>query len=243
MGVDIGGSGIKGAPVDLALGALTTMRHRIKTPQPSTPDAVAETVAELVKYFEWGGPIGVTFPAIIKHGVVHTAANVDDSWIGVDADALFMAATSCPVTVINDADAAGIAEMRVGAGKDQAGVVIVLTFGTGIGSGMFVDHRLVPNTELGHLELGGIVAEHFTAGRIHEEEDLSFEEWGKRVRRYLTHLERLFAPDLFIIGGGISKHFGEYAHVLDGGTRVVPAALRNDAGIVGSAMIAGDRSG
>lgn len=240
MGVDIGGSGIKAAPVDVDQGELLTKRERIKTPQPSKPDAVAEVVAGLVRHFDWSGPIGVTFPAIIKRGVVYTAANVDERWIGVDADALFTAATGCPVTVINDADAAGVAEVKAGAARGRSGVVLVLTFGTGIGSGLFVDGVLVPNTELGHLELEGAVVETWAAGRLQEHEGLSYAKWGRRVRRYLTHLERLFAPDLFIVGGGISKNFDKYAEQLDIETEVVPAALRNNAGIVGAAMVAAD---
>ncbi len=240
MGVDIGGSGIKAAPVDVDQGELLNKRERIKTPQPSKPNAVAEVVAELVRHFDWSGPIGVTFPAIIKRGVVYTAANVDERWVGVDADALFTAATGCPVTVINDADAAGVAEVKVGAARDRSGVVLVLTFGTGIGSGLFVDGVLVPNTELGHLELEGAVVETWAAGRLQEHEGLSYVEWGRRVQRYLTHLERLFAPDLFIVGGGISKNFDKYAAQLDIETEVVPAALRNNAGIVGAAMVATD---
>ncbi len=240
LGIDIGGSGIKGAPVDTSTGTLLTKRHRIKTPQPSTPDAVAEVVVRIMRHFEYRGPIGVTFPAIVKRGVVYTAANVDQSWIGVDADALFTEATGSDVSVINDADAAGIAEVRVGIAKDRPGVVLVLTFGTGIGSGLLVDGSLVPNTELGHLELDGRVVETWAAARIQEEEDLPLDVWGKRVRRYLSHLERVLAPDLFVIGGGISKEFNQFAHVFDIDTAVVPAALRNHAGIVGAAMIAGD---
>lgn len=241
LGVDIGGSGIKAAPVDVDRGELLVTRKRIKTPRPSKPEAVAEVVERLVRHFDWHGPIGVTFPAIVKRGVVYTAANVDDSWIGADADALFSAATACPVTVINDADAAGLAEIKAGAGRGRSGVVLVLTFGTGIGSGLFVDGVLVPNTELGHLELEGAVVESWAAGRLQEHEGLSYAKWGRRVRRYLTHLERLFAPDLFIIGGGISKNFAKYADQLEIETEVVPAALRNNAGIVGAAMIATDR--
>jgi polyphosphate glucokinase len=238
LGVDIGGSGIKGAVVDIGTGTLVTDRLRIPTPQPSTPDAVAETVAEIVRHFDWTGGVGVTFPAIVRRGVILTAANVDDRWIGVDADAVFTERTGCQVAVLNDADAAGIAEIRVGAGRGRQGVVLVLTFGTGIGSGLFVDGVLVPNTELGHLELDGAVAEHRAAGRVKDEEGLSYTEWGTRVSRYLSHLERLFAPDLFIIGGGISKKFDQFRDVLDVDAPVLPAALRNQAGIVGAAMVA-----
>lgn len=243
FGVDIGGSGIKGAPVDLDLGDLTTGRHRIPTPQPAKPDAVAGVVADVVSHFGWKGPLGVTFPGIVKRGVIHSAANVDDDWLDVDADALFTARCGQEVHVANDADAAGIAEMRVGAGKGRTGVVMTLTFGTGIGSGMFVDGVLVPNTELGHVEMHGDIAERYAAGRVLDDEGLSFDEWGQRVRAYLQYLERLFSPDLFIIGGGISKDFAEYEHQLDIDTEVVPARLRNAAGIVGAAMLIAAEAG
>lgn len=243
LGIDIGGSGIKGAVVDVATGTLTTDRLRIPTPQPSTPAAVADTVAEIVRHFDWRSPVGVTFPAIVRRGVILTAANVDDRWIGVDADAVFTERTGCEVTVLNDADAAGIAEIRTGAGRGQHGVVLVLTFGTGIGSGLFVDGVLVPNTELGHLELDGDVAEHRAAGRVQEEEGLSYREWGRRVNRYLLHLERLFAPDLFIVGGGISKRFDRFEDELEVSAPVVPAAHRNQAGIVGAAIVVSQSRG
>lgn len=238
LGIDIGGSGIKGAVVNAETGELVTERLRIATPQPATPAAVARVVAELVGLHKWQGPIGCTFPAIIKNGVAFSAANVDPSWIGTDAARLFATATQSTVTVINDADAAGIAEMTHGAGVGVAGTVILLTFGTGIGSALFRDGKLVPNTELGHLQIDGAVAEHRASDRVREENDMSWKKWGKRVSEYMRHVEFLFSPDLFIFGGGVSKRFEEFAPYLNVKTPVVPAALRNDAGIVGAAMAA-----
>ncbi|MCB0114121.1 MAG: ROK family protein, partial [Caldilineaceae bacterium] len=205
LGIDIGGSGIKGALVDAESGELLTDRKRIETPQPATPTAVAEVIKELVDHFEWTGSVGCTFPAIIRNGVVHSAANVDKSWIGTDAKKLFEAKTGCNVTVINDADAAGIAEMVFGAGRDVPGVVIVLTLGTGIGSALFVDGHLAPNTELGHLEMNGGDAEQQTADSARDREDLGWKAWGKRLNQYFQMVEFLLSPDLFIVGGGVSK--------------------------------------
>lgn len=240
LGIDIGGSGIKGAPVDITAGDLIDDRFRVATPDPATPEAVAEAVAEVAKHFEWHGPIGCTFPAVVQHGVVHTAANVDDSWIGVDAVTLFERVTGCPVRVLNDADAAGLAEMTLGAGKHQSGVVMMLTFGTGIGSAIFVEGRLLPNTELGHLQIRGKDAEHLAAARIRKEEGLSWKQWAKRVDEYLDHLEFYFSPDLFIIGGGVSKKQHKFLHYIETRAEVVPAQLLNEAGIIGAAMAARD---
>ncbi|HYF63514.1 MAG TPA: ROK family protein, partial [Herpetosiphonaceae bacterium] len=213
-------------------------RHRLPTPQPSTPAAVAETVAELARHFAWQGPIGCTFPAIVKDGVALSAANVDAGWIGADAAALFSAATGDAVTVLNDADAAGIAEMRFGAGKGQLGVVMVLTFGTGIGSALFYRGMLVPNTELGHLEIRGKDAEHRASASVREQKGWDWPEWSKRVDEYLRHLELLFSPDLFIVGGGVSKKFDKFAPFLHTRAPIVAAALLNNAGLVGAAMAA-----
>ena len=240
MGIDIGGSGIKGAPVDVDKGEFLAERQRLDTPQPSTPAAVAETVVRLIKQFDWQGPIGCTFPAVVQHGVVRTAANVDQAWVGTDGEALFRAATGYPVRVVNDADAAGIAEMTFGAGKGRKGVVILLTFGTGIGSAIFIDGILLPNTEFGHVELRGKDAEHRAAARIKTEKDLSWKEWSARVDEYLQYMEKLFSPDLFIIGGGVSKRFDKFAPYLHTQAEVIPAQLQNDAGIVGAAMAAKD---
>ncbi len=238
MGIDIGGSGVKGALVDTAKGAMVTDRHRIPTPQPATPEAVAGVVGEIVRFFDWQGPIGCTFPSVVRRGVVETAANVDPSWVGVDGVALFAEASGCPVTLLNDADAAGIAEMRLGAGRGRSGTVMMLTFGTGIGSAIFNDEILLPNTELGHVEFKGMEAEHYAAGRLHEESSMSYREWGDRVNEVLHYLAGLLAPDLFIVGGGISKHFDKFSGSFDVDVEVVPAAMRNQAGIVGAALAA-----
>jgi len=244
LGIDIGGSGIKGAPVNVQTGELTEERHRIPTPQPATPKAVAKTVAELAKHFDWKNkPIGCTFPAIVKKGHTLSAANVDKKWIGTDADSLFEDKTGCSVTVLNDADAAGLAEMKFGAGHGVDGVVMMLTFGTGIGSALFLDGKLVPNTELGHVGVGKHEkAEAWTAARIKEEEDLSWKKWAGRVEKYLQHLEFLFSPDLFIIGGGVSKRSEKFFPDIDIKTKMVPAKLLNNAGIVGAAMAALDKN-
>lgn len=238
LGVDIGGSGIKGALVDIKKGELATDRHRIPTPQPSKPNAVGDVVAEIAHHFKWKGPIGCTFPAIVKRGVVYSAANVDDSWIGTDGEKLFGEKTGCPILLINDADAAGIAEMEFGAGRWQKGVVIVLTFGTGIGSAIFVDGVLVPNTEFGHMEVRGKDAEHRASDKARQDDDLSWKKWANRVNEFLGRMEALFSPDLFIFGGGISKKHHKYFHYLNTQAEIVPAQLLNEAGIVGAAMAA-----
>ncbi|WP_219467051.1 polyphosphate--glucose phosphotransferase [Nonomuraea rhizosphaerae] len=230
LGIDIGGSGIKGAPVDTESGELTQERLRIPTPQPAKPDGVAEVVAEIVKHFSWSGPVGVTFPGVVVDGVVRTAANVHHSWIGVDAARLFGGAT-----VLNDADAAGTAEMTFGEGRGRSGTVIMLTFGTGIGSALFVNGLLVPNTELGHLILHGKDAEERASDRAREEHDLSWEKWADRVEEYLRHVEMLFSPSLFILGGGVSKKADKFLPHVKTETPVVPAGLQNEAGIVGAA--------
>lgn len=239
LGIDIGGSGIKGTIVNVHKGRFVQERHRIPTPQPATPEAVAEVVNEIVKHFEWKGAIGCTFPAIVKYGVIHSAANVDDSWIDTDAHRLFQRVTGCPVKILNDADAAGIAEMRFGAGVGHEGVVMILTFGTGIGSAIFVNGNLMPNTELGHLRLKGKKsAEEKASDAARERESLTWQKWGKRVNKYLNHVEFLFSPDLIIFGGGVSKHHNRFFHYLNTQAKVVPAQLLNDAGIIGAAMAA-----
>jgi polyphosphate glucokinase len=237
FGIDIGGSGMKAAPVDVRTGELTADRYKIATPQPATPHAMAEVVTELVEHHKWEGPVGVAFPAVIRHGVAYSAANVDASWIGTDADALFTKASGHDVHVVNDADAAGLAEMRYGAGKGRDGVVIVLTFGTGIGSGMFVDGELVPNTELGHLEIDGVDAEDRAAASAREREGLSWSQWAVRVERYLRHVVFLFSPELIIVGGGASRKADKWLPHVDVDVDVVPAALTNEAGIVGAAVV------
>ena len=238
LGIDIGGSGIKGAIVDVTKGVFTTDRHRIPTPEGGKPDDVAEVVGEITRFFNWNGPIGCTFPAIIKNGVAYSAANVHDSWIGTDAHRLFQRVTGDPVLVLNDADAAGIAEMRFGAGRGHEGIVFILTIGTGIGSSIFVNGSLLPNSELGHLQLKGKDAEKYAANSIREEKELSWKKWGKRLNKYLQHVDFLFSPDLFILGGGVSKKHDKYFHYLDTNAEIVPALLRNDAGIIGAAMAA-----
>ncbi|MBX9423147.1 polyphosphate--glucose phosphotransferase [Streptomyces lateritius] len=241
FGVDIGGSGIKGAPVDLERGALTEERHKVLTPQPATPDGVAGCVAEVVEHFGWTGPVGVTFPGVVTGSTIRTAANVDPSWIDVDAGALLGERLGGrPVTVLNDADAAGLAEMTYGAGRGRKGTVIMLTLGTGIGSALFVDGRLVPNTELGHLELKGHDAETRASTRAKEDEDLTWEHWAtRRVRKYLAHVEMLFSPELFIIGGGVSRKADKFLPLIERiRAEIVPAELQNNAGIVGAGMAA-----
>ena len=241
LGIDIGGSGIKGAPVDVKAGRLLAERFRLETPQPSLPEAVAETVRQVAENFpETTGPIGVAFPAIVRHGMILSAANVDDSWIGTDARALFTSACGRPATVINDADAAGLAEAGTGAAAGRRGVVIVITLGTGIGSALLMDGALVPNTELGFLEMGGKAAERIASNRVRAEEGLSFAEWAERLNDYFAKLDRLFSPDLLVIGGGVSKQFHRFGPLLRSRAPIVPAALRNQAGIIGAAMRAGD---
>lgn len=235
--MDIGGSGIKGAPVDAVHGRLTAERHKVLTPHPAGPEAVAGSVRRVVEHFGWSGPVGVTFPGVVANGVTRTAANMHPDWVGLDTRALLGRALGLPVTVVNDADAAGIAEMSFGAGAGQGGTVIVLTFGTGIGSALFTDGRLVANTELGHLELDGREAERYASAKAREDHELSWAHWAPRVQAYLAHLEMLFSPELFVIGGGVSRKADRFLPLIEGvRARIVPAALRNDAGIVGAAM-------
>jgi polyphosphate glucokinase len=243
LGIDIGGSGIKGAPVDVRKGTLSGRRYRLPTPQPATPEAVSDTVRTLVQHLHWKGPIGCTFPAVVKKGVVYSAANVDKSWIGINGRKLLEKKTDCPVRLLNDADAAGIAEMTFGAGKGQGGVVFVFTFGTGIGSAIFVEGSLLPNSELGHVlcpcgQENGVEAEHFASDRARQAGGLTWAEWAERLNQYLALLEALFSPDLFIIGGGVSKQHEEYLPLLHARAEIVPARLRNEAGIVGAALAA-----
>jgi polyphosphate glucokinase len=238
FGIDIGGSGIKGAPVNLETGALAAERLRIPTPQPSLPDAVAEVAAEIVQRFGWKGSVGCAFPAVVKAGRTMTAANVDAAWIDCPAAELLAAELGRPVVLLNDADAAGLAEMRFGAGRGIDGLVIMLTLGTGIGSAIFMDGRLVPNTEFGHLEIRGKKAEHRASDRVRKEKKLDYEDWAGRLQEYLRVMEDLFWPDLFILGGGVSKKHERFLRYVSTRTPVVPAKLRNDAGIVGAAYAA-----
>lgn len=243
FGVDIGGSGIKGATVDLSSGVLADRRVRVPTPQPATPEAVAELVAAITSEFGWHDPMGVTLPSVLKRGIARTAAHLDPSWKGLAANKLFSEYCRAPVTVLNDADAAGLAEMRFGAGRNQDGVVVLLTFGTGIGSALFVDGELVPNTELGHLPLDGDDAEIQAAAAARDHEALSWADWAARVSRYLHVLEDLIWPDLIIAGGGISRKADKWLPLLECRTPVVAAGLRNDAGIVGAAAAAARQRG
>lgn len=239
LGIDIGGSGIKGAIVDIRKGEFVGERHRIPTPQPAKPVPVAEVVAEIVQHFNYSGPIGITFPAIIRNGVAHSAANVDDDFIGTDISALIQRITGQPTLVLNDADAAGIAEMHFGAGRGHLGTVIILTLGTGIGSSFFRKGVLLPNSELGHIFLSnGKEAEKYASDRIRSDEDLGWKKWGRRVNRLLQHVDFIFSPDLIIIGGGVSRKYEKYFPQIEINAELVPAELRNDAGIVGAALAA-----
>lgn len=239
LGIDIGGSGIKGAPVDTDTGRLLGERYRIPTPEGALPGDVQGVVRQLVDHFGLPGAVGVTFPGIVQHGHTLSAANVDKAWIGLDADAAFTQATGRDIHLINDADAAGLAEAKFGAGAGVQGTVLVLTFGTGIGSALILDGVLVPNTELGHLWLRDKHAETWASDRARERDDLNWKQWAKRVSTYLQHLELLFSPDLFIIGGGVSKRPEKWLSSLTlSRSQVVPAQLQNDAGIIGAAMMA-----
>jgi predicted NBD/HSP70 family sugar kinase len=236
LGIDIGGSGIKGAPVDLSDGSFTRERFRIETPRPAKPKPVAKVLAEVVDHFGWDGPVGVTYPGVVIDGVAMSAANVSRHWIGLDAASLIADATGREVTLLNDADAAGIAEMTFGAGRGRRGTVMLLTFGTGIGSALFLNGVLVPNTEFGHLELNGADAELHASDRIREEQGLPWEQWAGRMQDYLHVVERLLSPDLIILGGGVSKKADRFLPYVKVATPVVPAVLQNNAGIVGAAM-------
>ena len=238
LGIDIGGSGIKGAPVCLESGKLETERFRIATPKPATPKKVIEAAAEIVRHFDLPGPVGFGFPAVIKRGTVRTAANIDPSWIGVNAAERMAEATGRPVVFVNDADAAGIAEMRYGAGRDRDGVVVIATLGTGIGTSLFVDGALVPSTEFGHIEMKGRVAEKYAAESVRKAKGLSWLEWGGRVNEYLCKLDELIRPDLIIVGGGASNKYEKFSPCFTVDTEVVPARLRNQAGIIGAALAA-----
>ncbi|MBI3212517.1 MAG: ROK family protein [Mycobacterium sp.] len=239
FGIDVGGSGVKGGIVDLDTGALIGERFKLPTPQPATPDAVAKTIAEVVKEFGWQGELGVTYPGVVTNGVVRTAANVDKAWIGTNASEIYSKALDGqPVTVLNDADAAGLAEQRFGAGRDNNGVIVLLTFGTGIGSAVIHQGLLLPNTEFGHLEVGGKEAEHRAASSVKERKEWSYERWCEEVTKVLIAVENAIWPDLFIAGGGISRKADKWIPLLKNRTPVVAATLLNTAGIVGAAMAA-----
>jgi polyphosphate glucokinase len=238
LGIDIGGTGIKGALVNTQTGELCTDRLRLLTPVPATPAAVADTVAQLVTHFNWQGPIGCGFPAAIRDGVALTAANISKQWIGFSARDSLQQATGCEVTVINDADAAGYAEMDFGAGKNHPGTVLWCTFGTGIGTALFSNNQLVPNTEFGHVEIKGKEAERWASGLVREKHALSWKQWAKRLNVYLAHMEAYIWPDLIIVGGGVSKKHDKFLPLLELKCEVVPAQMRNEAGIIGAALAA-----
>jgi polyphosphate glucokinase len=237
LGIDIGGSGIKAAPVDVTTGKLLADRQKFETPRPALPDPVADVVRKLTASFNWSGPVGITFPGVVVDGVTRTAANLDPAWVGLDAASLFAQATGNQVRVLNDADAAGVAEMTFGAGVGEKGTVLMLTFGTGIGSALFTQGILVPNTEFGHIEIRGQDAEKRASEHAKELHDLSWGKWAGRVDEYLQHMEALLSPNLIIVGGGVSKQSEKWVPRLTGiRARIVPAAMLNDAGIVGAAM-------
>lgn len=238
LGIDIGGSGIKGAPVDTVTGKLLAERFRLATPSPAKPAAVAEVVAEVAQHFTWKGPIGCGFPAVIQNGKAMTAANIHEKWIEKKATDLFAEATGCPVVVVNDADAAGMAEMTFGAGKGRLGTVLMITIGTGIGTAIFTKGVLLPNTELGHLTIRGRDAEHRASDAVRKEEDLSWKKWAKRLNEFLAEMERLFWPDLIIVSGGVVKYHETFFPLIETRAEIVPAQFLNEAGIVGAALAA-----
>ncbi|MBV6646095.1 MAG: ROK family protein [Cyclobacteriaceae bacterium] len=238
LGIDIGGTGIKGAIVDTKKGKLLTDRHRIPTPKPATPKAVINTIVDLVQEFNWKGPVGCGFPAAVKHEIVKTASNIDKAWIGLNASKQIEKATGCPTHLVNDVDAAGLAEMKFGAGKKAKGTTVVAAIGTGIGTALFTGKNLVPNTEFGHLLLRGQIAEKVASNAVRENEGLEWVEFGNRLNEYLQRIEDLLWPDLLILGGGVSKKFESYSEYLKLDTKVVPAENRNHAGIIGAALAA-----
>ncbi|BDI22911.1 polyphosphate glucokinase [Herbiconiux sp. L3-i23] len=247
IGIDIGGTGIKGALVDVDSGELLSDRIKLPTPEGGKPDDIVKTVTEVISQIpkvQEGTPVGVCFPAIVRHGVTMSAANVSKDWIGLEAEALFEKAIGRDITFVNDADAAGYAETQFGAGKDQSGLILVTTLGTGIGSAIVYNHRLVPNAELGHLQLDGHEDyEKVASYAAKERDDLSWKQWAKRLQKYYSHLEFLFSPDLFIVGGGVSKHYDDFLPLLDLKTPTIPAQFRNNAGILGCASLAAHGAG
>lgn len=240
VGIDVGGSSIKGAAVDVSSGALTAPPAAVRTPTPATPAAVANTIATLIAPLPPTGPVGIALPSVVKQGITWTAANIDSTWIGAKVEESIGKTLGRPVVLLNDGDAAGIAEMRLGAGREERGTAMLLTFGTGIGSALFVDGRLVPNTELGHLELAGREVEQFASGRARSADGLDWSQWAARVNAVLAEYQRLFWPDLFILGGGVTERYEEFAHLLQSRVRIVPAQFRAHAGIVGAALAASE---
>jgi polyphosphate glucokinase len=241
LGIDTGGSSLKAAPVDVTTGALASEIASFPTPAPASPTAIAEVVRQIAAaYPDVTGPIGFAFPSVVKAGVACTAANVDKAWIGTDGARLVRDATGRAAAFLNDADAAGLAELRVGAGRGHDGTVIMLTFGTGIGSAIFHDGHLLPNTEFGHMEIRGMEAEHRAAARIRTIDQLSWQEWARRVSAVLARMHALFWPDLFILGGGVTENWASFGPLLESPARVVPAELGNTAGVVGAALAASE---
>ncbi|PRY63774.1 polyphosphate glucokinase [Knoellia remsis] len=241
LGIDVGGSGIKGAPVDLDKGDFAGKRKRIDTPAKSTPEAVADVIDQIVDHFDevrGDSPIGITVPAVVTQGVVRSAANIDKSWLDFDAEPMLEKRLGHDIVLVNDADAAGVAEIHYGAAKGQKGLVIVTTLGTGIGSAFIFNGTLIPNSELGHLEIDGFDAEKRAASSVKDNEGLSYEEWAERLQRYYSHVENLFWPDLFVVGGGVSKDAEEFLPLLKIRTKIVAAELENRAGIIGAAHLA-----
>lgn len=240
LGIDIGGSGIKGALVNTETGELVTDRLRIPTPQPATPEAVIGVIQQIISHFDYKGPVGIGVPGIVIDGVVLSAANIDDGWIGFAGQTAIAEATGCKVTLMNDGDVAGIAEMKFGAGRGRKGVVMIFTIGTGVGSVLFVNGRIVPNLELGHIYMRNkkIDAEDYMSDRTRKEHDLSWKKWGKRLNKYFQYIEFLFSPQLIIIGGGVSKKYKRFLDYVNIRAEIVPAQLRNEAGIVGAALAA-----
>jgi len=237
LGIDIGGSGVKGAIVDTKKGELITERYRIPTPQPATPEAVAEVIKKIAKHFKWKGAVGAGFPGVIQQGIARTAANLDNSWIDKDLNKLFSKVTGCKVHVVNDADAAGMAEMKFGAGKGQKGTLMLITVGTGLGTVIFTNGKLVPNLELGHILLHGADAELYATDAARKRDELDWDTWAGRFNEYLLRIEELIWPDKIIIGGGASKKGDKFFPHLTTKAKVVPARLMNEAGIVGAAMV------
>ncbi len=239
LGIDIGGTGIKSAIVETKTGELVTERKRVATPRPATPDAIGQTLKEVVEQHEWSGPIGIGFPAAIQHGIARTAANVDKTFIGLPIAECFSKHTGCPVYIANDADVAGLAEMRFGAGRDNRGVVLIVTIGTGLGTALFSDGHLQPNTELGHVYLSnGVEAERYASEAVRIVKELKWKEWGERLNLYLTTMESLHWPDLIVLGGGVSEKLHTFSPMLTTTVPVVAASFLNQAGIVGAALFA-----
>lgn len=241
LGVDIGGTGMKAAILDVAKGELIAERIRVLTPKPANAENMSRVFKELVDAHNWHGPIGIGFPSVIIDGVAKTAANIDKSWIGTSLEDVFSKASGCEVKAVNDADAAGLAIVKHGAAKNIKGVVLVLTIGTGIGSGLFIDGKLVPNTELGHLKFYGDSAEKYCSNIVRKDMGLSYKEWGKRLNEYLLHVNFLFNPKMIVLGGGVSKKFHKYQEYIDPSVPVIPAELQNAAGTIGAAMWAAEQ--